>query len=148
MANIELSSKPDRTTAGSIGDICTVTSTGEQYELVSIHEIKNDRKSEKTYEWKLVENESGGKNGADGVAPIVEISEIVGGHRIIITDVNGPQTVDVMDGEKGEKGDKGDTGATGAAGYTPVKGTDYFTDEEKDEMVQEVVDIINAQTAS
>lgn len=40
------------------------------------------------------------------------------------TGAQGPQ------GEKGEKGDKGDTGAagaTGAAGYTPVKGTDYFT---------------------
>ena len=30
----------------------------------------------------------------------------------------------------GPKGDKGDTGWTGKEGYTPVKGTDYFTKEE------------------
>lgn len=34
---------------------------------------------------------------------------------------------------KGEKGDKGDDGVT------PVKGTDYFTDEDKAEMVQAVI---------
>ena len=32
-----------------------------------------------------------------------------------------------LKGEKGEKGDKGDTGAAGADGYTPVRGTDYWT---------------------
>ncbi len=42
-------------------------------------------------------------------------------------------------GEKGDKGDKGDTGATGAAGYTPVKGTDYFTAADKAEMVNLVL---------
>lgn len=30
-------------------------------------------------------------------------------------------------GEKGDTGPKGDTGATGAAGYSPVRGTDYWT---------------------
>lgn len=30
-------------------------------------------------------------------------------------------------GSQGPKGDKGDTGATGTAGYTPVRGTDYWT---------------------
>lgn len=30
-------------------------------------------------------------------------------------------------GEQGLKGDKGETGATGAAGYTPQRGTDYWT---------------------
>ena len=37
---------------------------------------------------------------------------------------------------KGEKGDKGDTGL---AGYTPVKGVDYFTEDDKKEIVQEVL---------
>ena len=32
-----------------------------------------------------------------------------------------------LKGEKGDKGDKGDTGAAGADGYTPVRGTDYWT---------------------
>ena len=42
-------------------------------------------------------------------------------------------------GLKGDKGDKGDTGATGADGYTPVKGTDYWTAADKAEMVDDVL---------
>lgn len=37
-------------------------------------------------------------------------------------------------GPKGDKGDKGDTGAKGANGYTPIKGTDYYTEDDKAEM--------------
>lgn len=33
-------------------------------------------------------------------------------------------------GSQGPKGDKGDTGKAGADGYTPVRGTDYWTDED------------------
>ena len=42
------------------------------------------------------------------------------------------------------RGDKGDPGATGEAGYTPVKGVDYFTDAEKSEMIQAVLDALPA----
>lgn len=48
-------------------------------------------------------------------------------------------------GEKGEKGDKGDTGATGATGangYTPVKGTDYWTNADIAEIKSYVDDAI------
>ena len=38
----------------------------------------------------------------------------------------------------GLKGDKGDTGAAGADGYTPVKGTDYWTAADKQEIVDEL----------
>ena len=40
---------------------------------------------------------------------------------------------------KGEKGDKGDKGAAGADGYTPVKGTDYWTAADKAEIVDDVL---------
>lgn len=43
---------------------------------------------------------------------------------------------------KGDKGDKGDPGINGKDGYTPVKGTDYFTGEDKQEMVGQVLDSI------
>ena len=39
----------------------------------------------------------------------------------------------------GLKGDKGDTGAAGADGYTPVKGTDYWTAEDKAEIVADTL---------
>lgn len=42
-------------------------------------------------------------------------------------------------GIQGPKGDKGDKGDTGAAGYTPVKGTDYYTAADKTEMVNAVI---------
>ena len=41
-----------------------------------------------------------------------------------------------IEGDKGEKGDKGDTGL---AGYTPVKGTDYWTDTDKTDMLNDVL---------
>lgn len=47
-------------------------------------------------------------------------------------------------GENGETGAKGETGATGEAGYTPVKGVDYFTDADKSEMIQAVLDALPA----
>ena len=40
---------------------------------------------------------------------------------------------------KGDKGDKGDTGDPGADGYTPVKGTDYWTESDKAEIVDDVL---------
>ena len=42
-------------------------------------------------------------------------------------------------GLKGDKGDKGDTGAAGADGYTPVKGTDYWTEADKQEIVADTL---------
>ena len=42
-------------------------------------------------------------------------------------------------GEKGEKGEKGDPGTPGAAGHTPVKGTDYWTAADKQEIVNNVL---------
>ena len=45
-----------------------------------------------------------GEDGADGFSPTVGVSSITGGHRLTITDANGTQTVDVMDGDKGDTG--------------------------------------------
>ena len=44
-----------------------------------------------------------------------------------------------LKGEPGKDGADGQDGAPGADGYTPVKGVDYFTDDEKQEMVDEVI---------
>lgn len=40
---------------------------------------------------------------------------------------------------KGAKGDKGDPGTPGTAGHTPVKGTDYWTAADKQEIVNNVL---------
>lgn len=43
---------------------------------------------------------------------------------------------------KGPQGIQGAQGLTGAAGKTPVKGTDYFTEADKAELVQDVLDAL------
>lgn len=60
------------------------------------------------------EADSGAFDGADGVSPLVNVAAITGGHRMTVSDVNGTQQFDVMDGEKG------DTGATGTAATIAV----------------------------
>lgn len=78
-----------------------------------------------------------GSEGKDGFSPIVEVTEITGGNRVSITDVEGTKTFNVMDGidgqngkdgakgdkgDPGEKGDKGETGAQGIQGEPGAKG--------------------------
>jgi len=43
-------------------------------------------------------------------------------------------------GDTGEKGDKGDKGNTGADGYTPQRGVDYWTEEDKAETITTVLE--------
>ena len=72
----------------------------------------------------LPDNPGGGESGT---SPTIDVADIEGGHRVTITDAEGTESFDVMDGKNG------------ADGYTPVKGTDYFTDADKSEMVNAVI---------
>lgn len=53
-----------------------------------------------------------GKSGTDGFSPTVELIDISGGTRITITDINGPKSVDIMDGEDGVDGKDGSDGVS------------------------------------
>lgn len=57
--------------------------------------------------------------GQDGFSPIVDVTTIDGGHRVTITDKQGTESFDVMDGE------------------TPQKGVDYWTEEDKTEIAEQ-----------
>lgn len=81
---------------------------------------------------------NGGGSGNDGFSPTVSISKTDGGHKVTITDVNGTQEMDVLDGKDGADGTNGTNGADGKDGYTPIKGTDYYTEADKEEMIQEI----------
>ena len=50
-----------------------------------------------------------GEDGADGFSPTVSVTPIPGGHRVTITDKNGPKPFDVMDGEDGQDAEGGGT---------------------------------------
>lgn len=56
-----------------------------------------------------------GAPGEDGFSPTVDVTEITGGHRVTITDADGPQSFDVMDGQDGG-------GGGGIAGVSSFKG--------------------------
>ena len=98
----------------------------------------------------LIENPPASSGGEDGATFIPKVS--ADGTLTWTNDkgIDNPDPVNIQgpqgekgdtgaQGEQGEKGDKGDTGATGAAGYTPVKGTDYYTAADKTEMVNAVL---------
>lgn len=55
-----------------------------------------------------------------GVSPRVSVENIEGGNRVNIVDASGLKTVDIMDG---------------ADGHTPIKGTDYWTESDKNEII-------------
>lgn len=64
-----------------------------------------------------------GKDGEDGFSPVVEVTEIPGGHIVSILDAKGLQTFIVADGEPGKDGDPGkdgEPGKNGTNGISPV----------------------------
>lgn len=64
-------------------------------------------------------------NGAqDGISPVANVTQTSTGAVITITDVTGTTSATIKNG---------------ADGKTPVKGTDYFTDDDKSEMVNAVI---------
>ena len=71
-------------------------------------------------------NGGSGEPGADGFSPEAKVEETEDGAKITITDKSGTTEATVKHGKDG------------ADGYTPVKGTDYFTEEDKQELIQSV----------
>lgn len=53
-------------------------------------------------------------------------------------ELRGPQGIQGEMGPQGPEGPQGEPGPEGPAGYTPVKGTDYFTEADKTELVADV----------
>ena len=66
-----------------------------------------------------------GKDGTNGITPTIG--------------TNGNWYLGTTDTGKPSRGEKGDTGAAGADGYTPVKGTDYWTESDKAEIVADTL---------
>ncbi len=56
------------------------------------------------------------------------------GRTLLAGDVRGEQGPKGDTGPQGPQGEKGDKGETGEAGYTPQRGTDYWTDADKAEI--------------
>ena len=85
----------------------------------------------------------GGKNGGYYVPSVTQPTEDTMEVRYTPSDTSMPEVGSVIvalpQGEKGDTGPQGEKGDTGADGYTPVKGVDYFTADDKNELVQAVL---------
>ena len=83
-----------------------------------------------------------GKDGV-GIQSVVQTTtsaEDGGTNVVTVTKTDGTaSTFTVKNGSKGSDGTPGADGAPGADGHTPVKGTDYFTDEDKQAIVDDVL---------
>ena len=75
-----------------------------------------------------------GAAGADGITPTIGPN---GNWFLGATDTGKPSRGET--GTPGKDGAKGAPGAPGAAGHTPVKGTDYWTAADKQEIVNDVL---------
>lgn len=64
----------------------------------------------------------GSGTGQDGYSPTVTVTNITGGHRVSITDVNGTKTFDVMDGTNGTNGTNGSDGFSPTVTVTNITG--------------------------
>lgn len=104
-----------------------------------------------------------GQPGKDGFSPIATVTQTEDGATISIQDANGTTTAKVSNGapgrqgdpgpqgnpgpkgdkgdpgEKGEQGVPGPQGPAGQDGYTPIKGTDYWTAADQAQIVQDVL---------
>lgn len=56
--------------------------------------------------------------------------------------IQGERGKDGIDGKDGQDGAPGADGKNGEDGYTPIKGTDYWTDEDKAAIVSDVLDAL------
>lgn len=68
-----------------------------------------------------------GPKGEDGVSPIVSVTDIEGGHKVTIADVDGEKSFNVMDGETKVDESVGNGAAIfHSVAWTPVEGKDYW----------------------
>ena len=61
------------------------------------------------------EKGANGTNGTNGVSPTVSVTETTNGHTVAITDVNGTQSFDVLNGKDGKDGASGGSSGGGSA---------------------------------
>lgn len=70
-----------------------------------------------------------GDKGDDGLSPIANVTQTQNGATITITDKNGTTTTEIKNGTNGKDG---------TDGKTPIKGVDYFTEADKQEIINSV----------
>lgn len=70
------------------------------------------------------------KSGEDGFSPTIKTAPVEGGTRFTITNKDGTETVDILNGKDGQDG------------KTPVKGIDYFTPDEIQSIAEQAAALV------
>ena len=78
-----------------------------------------------------------GAPGQDGFSPSASVAETATGATITITDKTGTTTAEIKNGKDGTNG------TDGKDGKTPVKGTDYFTQADKQEIAEDAAALVD-----
>lgn len=103
------------------------------YELIvtltdgTVHNLGNVR-GEKGARGEKGEKGTNGTNGTNGVSPTVSITETTNGHTVAITDVNGTQSFNVLNGKDGKDGASGGSSG-GSSAITYAYDTEIATGE-------------------
>lgn len=90
------------------------------YELIitltdgTVHNLGNIR-GEKGAQGEKGADGINGTNGTNGVSPTVSVTETTNGHTVAITDVNGTQSFEVLNGKDGKDGASGGSSGGGSA---------------------------------
>ena len=130
-------------TIGVFSDVMTTTYT-RFYMNRTVKDESGDQAEEPTpdvYSQLLEMIESGMLKGEKGEKGTDGTDGVDGKSAYEISVENGfvGSETDWLASLKGEKGENGTNGTDGVDGITPVKGVDYFTEAEKDEIVQAVL---------
>lgn len=92
---------------------------------------------------------SGEFDGDDGFSPVVSVTEITDGHRVSVTDAEGTETFDVMNGDPGQPGQPGAPGQPGKDGVSPTVSVTPITDGHQvtitDKNGDHTFDVMNGQ---
>lgn len=83
-------------------------------------------------------NGADGRDGADGISPEARVEQTETGAIITIEDKNSTTTAEIKNGKNGTNGKdgiNGINGTNGRDGYTPQKGIDYYTEADKQELL-------------
>lgn len=109
-----------------IGDLADLTTTAKDTLVAAINEAARTGGGAGSMDLRV----------ADGYVQYSRDGGSTWQNLIAVAELRG---ADGSQGSRGEPGAKGDPGTPGAAGHTPVKGTDYWTAADKQEIVNNVL---------
>lgn len=131
---------------GGTNTLTVITTDGKETEFVVKNGSKGETGSQGSQGPQGPKGDKGDKGDTGEIGP-----QGVQGPKGDKGDTGAAFTYDMFTAEQlaslvGPKGDKGDTGVQGPKGDTPVKGTDYFTDAEKQEMANAAASLVDIST--